>query len=127
MLFRSFFPSFVTVAQGLRSTPTAAVDVLRVYNASSWTVLLKVAAPGAVPHLIESARLAIPRALLGVILAEYLALGTGVGGLILEARGRLEFSLLWSVAVVVTLLSVLAYSGVSVAERWARHRFGAIA
>lgn len=123
----TFFPSFVTVAQGLRSTPTAAVDVLRVYDASSWTVLLKVAAPGAVPHLIESARLAIPRALLGVILAEYLALGTGVGGLILEARGRLEFSLLWSVAVVVTLLSVLAYSGVSVAERWARHRFGAIA
>jgi sulfonate transport system permease protein len=123
----TFFPSFVTVAQGLRSTPSAAVDVLRVYNASSWVVLWKVAAPGALPHLIESARLAIPRALLGVILAEYLALGTGVGSLILQARGRLEFSLLWSVAVVVTLLSVLAYAGVGVVERWSRRRFGAVA
>ncbi|WP_196073439.1 ABC transporter permease [Nakamurella alba] len=121
----TFFPSFVTVAQGLRATPRAATEVLDVYAASRWTVLWKVAAPGAIPHLVESARLAIPRALLGVILAEYLALGTGVGELILQARGKLEFSLLWSVAAVVTLLSVLAYSAVGLVERFTRRRFGA--
>jgi ABC-type nitrate/sulfonate/bicarbonate transport system permease component len=120
----TFFPSFVTVAQGLRSTPQAAVDVLYVYDASPWMVIRKVAAPGAVPHLIGSARLAIPRALLGVILAEYLALGSGIGSLILQARGRLEFTLLWSIAAVVTFISVAAYGVVGVLERWCQRRFG---
>ncbi|MCU1378254.1 MAG: ssuC 10 [Acidimicrobiales bacterium] len=120
----TFFPSFVTVSQGLRSTPTAAIEVLQIYDASPLLILRKVAAPGALPHLIASARLAIPRALLGVILAEYLALGTGVGQLILQARGRLEFSLLWSVAAVVTLISVIAYGTVGLLERWCQRRFG---
>jgi ABC-type nitrate/sulfonate/bicarbonate transport system permease component len=120
----TFFPSFVTVAQGLAATPRAATDVVAVYAAPRRVVLWKVAMPSAVPHLVESARLAIPRALLGVIIAEYLALGTGVGALILEARGKLEFSLLWSVAAVVTVISVLAYAAVGGLERLLHRRFG---
>ncbi len=72
-------------------------------------------------HDRAALRLAFPQALLGVLLAEYLALGTGVGKLLLRARGALEFDLLWSVAAVVTRLSVLAYAvATAVGERLAR-------
>ena len=121
----TFFPGFVAITQGLRSMPSGAVDVLDVYDSSRLQILRKVAVPSAVPHLLAALRLAIPRALLGVIMAEYLALGTGVGGLILRARGRLEFSLLWSIAAVVTALSLVAYSLVGLAERLSERRFGA--
>lgn len=123
----TFSAAFVTVSQGLRQVPAASVHLLRAYGATPWRTLRTVMLPSAVPHLLAALRLALPQALLGVIIAEYLALGTGVGRLLLEARGRLDFHLLWTVAVVVTSLSVLAYGVVGLAGERAARRFTAAA
>jgi ABC-type nitrate/sulfonate/bicarbonate transport system permease component len=82
-----------------------------------WTTLRYVALPNAVGYLVTAARLAAPRALLGVMIAEYLATGTGIGNLLNQARGRLEYGMIWTVAAVAVLVAVSLTWLVSRAER----------
>jgi ABC-type nitrate/sulfonate/bicarbonate transport system permease component len=112
-----FFPCFAVISQGIAEAPPAAHDLVSAFGGGALTKLIKVSLPAALPHLFTALRLATPRALLGVILAEYLATGKGLGGLLAAARGTLDFGMLWSVAIVVAVLSATAYNGVAAAER----------
>ncbi len=73
----TFFPTLVNVVQGLRSAPDDAILLMRAFDASELTTLVKVRLPSALPSLFSSARIAAPGALLGAILAEWLSTGTG--------------------------------------------------
>jgi ABC-type nitrate/sulfonate/bicarbonate transport system permease component len=69
-------------------------------------------------------RLAAPRALLGVMIAEWLATGKGLGNLLNQSRGYLDYGMIWTVAVVSVLVAVAFYQVVVVVERWALSRLG---
>jgi sulfonate transport system permease protein len=109
----TFFPAFVTIAQGLALTPRSALDLVRAYGGGSLARIRLVAAPAALPHLFAAARLAAPRALLGVMIAEWLATGRGLGNLLNQSRGQLDYGMIWSVALVAVLVSMLLYQIVS--------------
>jgi ABC-type nitrate/sulfonate/bicarbonate transport system permease component len=68
-----------------------------------------VALPASLLWLFASARLALPRALLGVMIAEWLATGRGLGILLNQSRGYLDHGMIWSVALVSVLLAVALY------------------
>lgn len=113
----TFFPSFVTLAQGLALVPKAAFELARAYGASAWRELYLVALPASRPWLFAAARLAVPRALLGVMIAEWLATGRGIGNLLNQSRGYLDYGMIWTVALVSVLVSILLYQAVVIAER----------
>lgn len=120
----TFFPAFVTMAQGLSLVPRAALDVPRAYGASPFTQLKLVSVPASLPYLFAATRLAVPRALLGVMIAEWLATGTGLGNLLNQSRGYLDYGMIWTVAVVSVLISVLFYQIVVFIERQVLARRG---
>jgi len=119
----TFFPAFVTIAQGLALVPSSATDFVRVYGAGRWRQLRLIALPWALPYLCAAARLAAPRAFLGVMIAEWLATGTGIGNLLNVSRGVLDFGMIWSVAVVAILIAVVLNSLVVVVERYVLQRY----
>jgi ABC-type nitrate/sulfonate/bicarbonate transport system permease component len=116
----TFFPSFVTISQALASTPPAAIDVVSVSGGGRFRALRFVGLPGAVPALVTAARLAAPRALLGVMIAEYLATGNGLGNLLNESRGRLDYGMIWTVATTSVLVAVVITHLIGSAERLVR-------
>lgn len=120
----TFFPAFVTIAQGLALVPQAALDVPRAYGAGPLKQLRLVSLPASLPYLFAATRLAVPRALLGVMIAEWLATGTGLGNLLNQSRGYLDYGMIWSVAVVSVLISVLFYQVVVLVERQVLSRRG---
>jgi ABC-type nitrate/sulfonate/bicarbonate transport system permease component len=113
----TFFPAYVAVAQGLTMTPRAAFDLCAVYGAGPVARLRLISLPAAVPYLLAAARLAAPRALLGVMIAEWLATGRGLGGLMNRSRGFLDYGMIWTVAVVSVLVAVALHHAVVLAER----------
>lgn len=113
----TFFPAFVTMAQGLLMVPRAALEVPRAYGAGIFKQLRLVSIPSSLPFLFAATRLTAPRALLGVMIAEWLATGTGLGNLLNQSRGYLDYGMIWAVAVVSVLLSVLFYQIVVLVER----------
>lgn len=120
----TFFPAFVTIAQGLRMVPPAAFDLARVYGAPWARKLWLVALPASLPYLLAAARLAVPRALLGVMIAEWLATGRGLGNLLNQSRGYLDYGMIWSVATVSVLVAVGFYQLVTMAEARILRRLG---
>ncbi|HVC24801.1 MAG TPA: ABC transporter permease subunit [Acidimicrobiales bacterium] len=122
----TFFPSLVNIVHGLRSVPTHSVDLLAAYGASELTTLRKLQAPYALPSLFVAARIAAPGALLGAVLAEWLATGKGLGALMVTSSATSQYDMLWASVVVITVVSVLVYNSVSTVEAPVVARFGAV-
>jgi sulfonate transport system permease protein len=120
----TFFPAFVTIAQGMAMVPRAALELPRAYGATKLQQLRLVSIPASLPYLFAATRLAAPRALLGVMIAEWLATGTGLGNLLNQSRGYLDYGMIWTVAAVSVLIAVAFYQVVVVLERWTLARLG---
>jgi sulfonate transport system permease protein len=112
----TFFPALIAIAQGLSQVPGTSLDLLAVYGASRWQKLLLVSLPMCLPYLCAAARLAAPAALLGVMIAEWLATGYGLGGLLNSARGELDYGMIWAVAFIAVAVSVGFYQLVKLIE-----------
>ena len=104
----TFFPTLVNVTLALRAVPPESLDLMRAYGATSLTTLRKVQFPSALPALFASARIAAPLALVGALLAEWLATGKGLGYLMLTAIPSSQYAKMWAAVVVVTVTSVRA-------------------
>ncbi len=112
----TFFAAYVVLAQGFAMIPKAAFDLVDAYGASTLQKLRLIAIPASRKWIYTAARLALPKALLGVMIAEWLATGKGLGNLLNQSRGYLDYGMIWTVAVASILISVLLYQLVSLAE-----------
>jgi ABC-type nitrate/sulfonate/bicarbonate transport system permease component len=120
----TFFPTLVNVVVGLRAAPSLSVDVVLAYGGGSGQVLRKVALPAALPSLFASARIAAPAALLGALLAEWLATGKGLGALMLNSTTTSAYDTLWASVAVFTVISIAVYGVISILETVVLTRFG---
>lgn len=119
----SFFPTMINVMVGMRMTRRALVEVLKTLGASRLTILWRAELPSALPALMASARVAIPASILGAVIIEWLITGTGMGNAILAGVYEADYTVLWAVAAVLTLVSMTAYGGVALAERAVLRRY----
>lgn len=120
----TFFPAYVMIAQGIAQVPRAALELPRAYGATGWKELRLVTLPASVPWLFAAVRLTAPRALLGVMIAEWLATGRGLGNLLNQSRGYLDFGMIWTVAAVSVILSVVLYLAAQWTENAVLRRMG---
>jgi ABC-type nitrate/sulfonate/bicarbonate transport system permease component len=120
-----FFPTLVNVTIGLRSAPRQTCDLVSSLGGNRWTIMGRVQLLYALPALFASARIAVPAALGGATLAEWLATGKGLGSLLVISYSNSAFNSLWSAAVLIVAVSVLVYTAISMAEQWIGRRFSA--
>jgi ABC-type nitrate/sulfonate/bicarbonate transport system permease component len=119
-----FFPTLVYVLGGLRAAPRASAEVVTALGGSRLAVIRKVRFWYGLPSLFTSARNAIPAALGGAILAEWLATGQGAGNLLVTAYSESRFDTLWSGSVVLIVLSAGCYTGLGILETRVAARWG---
>jgi ABC-type nitrate/sulfonate/bicarbonate transport system permease component len=111
-----FFPALVNIVYGLRSASRSSIDLMDSYGASRLTTLRKVLIPTAMPSIFASLRINVPAAVIGALLAEWLATGKGTGYEMLHVLNTFDYGELWAAVALVTLVSVIAYSAVSAVE-----------
>ncbi|GAA0531684.1 ABC transporter permease [Paractinoplanes ferrugineus] len=119
----TFFPVLVNVSLALRSVPRSSMDLMHAYGASPYATLLRVQLPGALPALFAAMRVAAPLALVGALLAEWLATGKGLGYLMLASVTTFELDRMWSGVTIVTVASILLYTLISVVEQLTLTRY----
>jgi ABC-type nitrate/sulfonate/bicarbonate transport system permease component len=112
----TFFPAMIVLMEGILLVPRAPIDMLRLYGAGRFAIVRYVTLPAALPFLCAAARIVAPSALLGVMVAEWLATGIGMGDLLNEARSTLDYGMIWSVALVTVVLSTGFYLAVEAVE-----------
>jgi ABC-type nitrate/sulfonate/bicarbonate transport system permease component len=119
----TFFPTLVNVTIALRSTPRESLELLAAYGASPLATLRKVQVPSALPALFASLRIAAPLALVGAMLAEWLATGKGLGYSILQASALSDYNGLWARVALVTIYSLVLYKAIGAVEVVVLRRF----
>jgi ABC-type nitrate/sulfonate/bicarbonate transport system permease component len=112
----TFFPSLVNITLGLRSAPPYAADLVSAYGGSPFTVLRKVRLPFAMSWLFASMRIAVPGAVIGALLAEWLATGKGLGYYMLKAQSSFDYTGVWAAVAVLTFTSLVLYALVGMLE-----------
>jgi ABC-type nitrate/sulfonate/bicarbonate transport system permease component len=112
-----FFPTLVNVTLGLRSVSRSSVDVVFVYGGSAWHTFRKVRVPTALEAFLASSRIAVPGAIIGVLIAEWLVTGNGIGGFMIDAQNTLDYDALWSAALFITAVAALLYAVSAAFER----------
>jgi NitT/TauT family transport system permease protein len=90
----AIFPYAFNTMVGVRQAEAEFVDVAKSFGASRSKLITSIVLPGLVPYLMTAARLAVGRALIGVVVAELVASNTGLGFLISIAAGTFDTPLL---------------------------------
>lgn len=111
-----FFPSLVNIIFGLRSATSETIELMNAYGASRLVTLWMVRIPSAAPAFFASARIAVPGAIVGALVAEWLATGQGMGYQMLISATTFDYGGLWASVVILTIVSVLLYALVGVVE-----------
>ncbi len=118
----TFVPSLVLVASGLESAPPQAIELARAYNLSSMGTLVRIRVRYATPSLFAAAKIAMPGAILGAILAEWLITGSGIGHLMAASLIGSNYGVLWASVVVASAVSLVLYEVVGSFEGVAQRR-----
>jgi len=111
----TFVPTLVIVLAALRAVPKPALDLSHVY-ALGWFRSVGIRLVYAVPALAASARVALPGSILGAVLVEILATGSGIGNVVAVSIGGSEYLTLWSALAVLTMVTALCYAVLSTLE-----------
>lgn len=75
----AFFPILINTYQGVKNADPGLVEVARSFNTTERRLWLDVMLPSAVPYIAAGVRLAIGRALVGMVIAEFYTAITGLG------------------------------------------------
>lgn len=120
----TFFPTLVTVMTGLRQAPAGALDVVRASGGSSAQAAAFVRIQYALPSVTAAARIAVPNALSGALLAEWLATGKGLGQLLTRSSITADYYTLWATGVLIVLVALIAYGAIGWIDRAVQRRLG---
>lgn len=108
------FPVISNTTLGLRSVDPGLMNLMRMYKAGRWAVLWRVRMPSAAPYFFGALRISSGLALIGAVVAEFVA-GTGAAGAglayqILQAGLQLNVPRLFAALIVLTLAGVALFA-----------------
>jgi NitT/TauT family transport system permease protein len=124
----ALFPILINTYEGVRNSDKLLINVVRSFGASEWDIARLVVIPNAMPYIVAGLRLAIGRAVLGVVVAEFFGSEQGLGVIMVQAAGRYQVDVVFSGLIVFAVLSLIMTGMVQVLEnrlsRWRPQRLG---
>jgi NitT/TauT family transport system permease protein len=111
------FPQLLTVQAGAREADSFLVEVARSLGGTKQEILHAVVLPSALPYIIAGLRIAVGRALVGVIVGQLLIVASGIGYMFQFYGETLSLAKYFAPLIVVAVLAILLNRGVNWAER----------
>lgn len=118
----AFFPIFSGAVTGLKAADPDLERLFDLYGATRAQRLWRLRLPSAVPFLLEGHRVAAGQAVIGAVVAEFVAGSGGAQGLawrILEAGNRLQTARMFAALVALGVMGALLHALLDRAERTA--------
>jgi NitT/TauT family transport system permease protein len=117
----AFFPVVANTTLGLTSADRNLVALFRLYGATRWQSLRYLRMPSALPYFLGGVRISGGLALIGAVVAEFVAgtggAETGLASRILEAGYRLEIPRLFAALLLLSLTGILIFAVLSWVSR----------
>jgi len=98
------FPIIINTWAGVQAVPSALVEVGTAFVASPAAIMRKIIVPATIPHVMTGLRLAIGRAVVGMVVAEFFTAIGGLGGIVIRAGNNYDMAVLFVPIIVLMLL-----------------------
>lgn len=110
-----FFTVFVNTITGLNQVEEEFIQLGEVFGATEAQMMRHVKFWAALPHISGGIKVAVQQSIIGVIIAEFIATGQGLGWQILAGQKFFNEALMFGVIAVLIVIAVSLYKFVSVA------------
>ncbi|HEY7317076.1 MAG TPA: ABC transporter permease [Candidatus Binatia bacterium] len=117
------FPLLINTYEGVKNVDRVLVNVVRSFGANEWQIMKIVVLPNSVPYIIAGLRLAIGRAVLGVVVGEFFGASKGLGFMIATAATNYKVDVVFvGVAIFMALSLILTMAVKKIESNLARWR-----
>lgn len=121
----AFFPIVIATMNGVKSIPALYLNAGRNFGLSQRRLLVRVIFPAALPHILTGLRLGMGVAWLVVVAAEMIAVDSGLGYLIIDARNAgKRYDLVVAGMLLIGLIGLALDTSVRALERLKSVRWG---
>ena len=115
----SFFPIVVAAMNGVRNVPPVYLQAGRNFGLSTSQLMIRVVAPAVLPRIIVGLRLAFGIAWVVLVAAEMIAVDSGLGYLIIDARNAgKRYDLVVAGMLLIGVIGLLLDTGIRRVETW---------
>ena len=118
----ALFPLLINTYEGVRNADKVLINVVRSFGAKEWDIARLVVVPNSLPFIVVGLRLAIGRAVLGVVVAEFFGAQDGLGVVMVRAASQFQVDVVFAGLIVFAALSLLMTGLVKLLEermsRW---------
>jgi NitT/TauT family transport system permease protein len=105
----SFFPIVINTARGLADVSPELLNYFRLMRASGYQTFVKARLPNSLPQMFDGFKIALPIAVIGAIIGEFVAAREGIGFQIMRAYSRLDTELVFGAVITVAVVSTLLF------------------
>lgn len=126
VLLMCFFPIVISTAQGMKSTPTELVELMRSLNASRAQEFFKLRLRYAMPQIFTGFKVAISLAVIGSVISEFVGATKGLGYIIQQSGASADTTLAFAAISLLSIMSVVLFYGLTLLEHlllpWAQEK-----
>lgn len=116
-----FFPIVIDSVVGLSAARPESLMLVRSMGASRWQAFWKIRWPWALPNIFAGIKVGITLAIVGAVVAEFVGANQGLGVVLVTARGNLDSVTVFAAIGWLTIIGLVLFALVTVAERFAVH------
>ena len=119
----ALFPIISNTTLGLRSVNPGLMAYFRLNRATRWQMLTRLRIPSALPYFFGGLRISSGLALIGAVVAEFVAgtggTGTGLAYQILQSGYQLNIPRMFAALILITVTGVLLFGLMALLSKWA--------
>ncbi|MFZ2064740.1 MAG: ABC transporter permease [Xanthobacteraceae bacterium] len=102
----AIFPIVINTWLGVKSVPKALIDVGKSLVASDAVILRRIVLPATLPYIMAGIRLAVGRAVVGMVVAEFFTEISGLGGIIINAGNNFDTATMFVPIIVLMAIAI---------------------
>jgi ABC-type nitrate/sulfonate/bicarbonate transport system permease component len=119
IFFLSVFPFIFNAYAGVHAVDRLLINVVRSLGGSERDLYFKVIFPSILPYIVAGARIAVGRALIGVLVGEFFAASEGIGYAISRFGDIFALDRMFACIIVIMIIAVVLTEGIRWTERTA--------
>jgi NitT/TauT family transport system permease protein len=102
----SVFPITINTWLGVTAVPKSLIDVGRAFVAPDMVILRRIVLPATLPYIMAGIRLAVGRAVVAMVIAEFFTTISGLGAIIINSANNFDTATMFVPIVVLMVLAI---------------------
>ena len=114
----SLFPICINTWLGVVAVPKTLIEVGKSFVAPNHVILRRIILPATLPYIMAGIRLAVGRAVVAMVIAEFFTAISGLGAIIINSANNFDTATMFVPIIILMVMAIGLNSLIGVIERW---------